>query len=1299
MELFKLLGTIVVDNAEAKKALEETGEKGQQTESKMSKAFGVIGKGAAVAGKAILTGLAAGASACAALSVAAIKSYADYEQLVGGVETLFGSRGAKTVEEYAKMVGKSVKDVEAEFGMLQQAQSDVMENAANAYKTAGMSANEYMETASGLAAALNQSSASQLESAALADQAIIDMSDNAAKMGTSMESIKTAYAGFAKQNYTMLDNLKLGYGGTREEMQRLLDDAGKLAGKKFDISSFADVTEAIHVMQEEMGIAGTTAKEASATIQGSLGMLKGSWSNLMTGLSDPEADLTSLINNVFTSITTFAGNLVPRVTQVLSGIATAFTQLVPLLTNEIPNLFNQVLPPLIEGAVALVDGLVQALPNIISAITNALPALIDGVVQLVVGLCAAIPQIIQPIIAALPEIMQSIIDALPTLIPALIDGVVQLVLGIAQAINQIAMPLLQALPDIVISLVEALVNNLPIFIEGFMSLFMGIVQALPQIVESLVAAIPTIVTMLVDAITANLPMLIDGLVQLVVALGQALPQIIESLVEALPGVVSTIIDALMKNLPVIIDGLVRIMLAIVYALPQIIQELVAAIPLIITLLIEATIKLLPVIITGLIQVVLGIVAALPAIFASLIAAIPGALEGIWESLGHVFGGIGAWFGEKFGAAKDAAVNAWNGAKEKFNAVKEKCVEGFNNFKDKVGTKFSEAKEAAQQKWADAKEKWSGIKDKVVDGFSKLKDNVGTKFNDAKTKALEKWNDAKTKFSGVKDKVVSAFDNLKDKVSPLFSKAKENATQTWSDVKSIFNKFKNGDIVGAFSDLGSLLKSKFSGALTAAKQGFSKIKQIGKDLVTGLWNGITNKFSWLTSKIKGFASSVTNKLKSFFGIKSPSRVMRDEVGKHLAEGIAVGITANSEVAESAAEKLGKNILDAAQKKLDNYKTYNDLTLADEVAFWDSVRLEVAEGTDARIEADKKYFEAKQSLNDQIVDAEDALQKSLDEIDRKITERQKSVMDSFDLFKSFEIDEFVSPADMQKNMDSNIHALEQYQGIMASLREKIGGTALFAELEDMGVGALNKAGSLNAMSEMNLQAFVEKYDKLAQLSKEVAQEGMTEEVIAETAGAWQTFTSSMSDCGVEIVDTDGKFNALAKTALASGESIAKVVKDYMIAPFETLNSTLSNVGSQLSDLTSGKIGAALAGFGMPTADVEWHDKAMNNAMILNKPTIFGYNSATGKFLGGGETGSEVVSGTNTLMGMIQTAVAEKNEVVVYYLKNIIEVLATYFPQLIDSMGFDIRLDSGALVGELAVPMNQALGKLSTRKDRGR
>ena len=1155
MELFKLLGTIVIEKGEALRALREAQQEGEKTESKLGKVFSGIGKGAVIAGKAIATGLVAGAGAVAGLATAAINAYGDYEQLVGGVETLFGSRGAKSVEEYAKMVGKSVKDVEAEFGMLQEAQSAVMENASNAYKTAGLSMNDYMETANGLAAALNQSSASQLESAALADQAIIDMADNAAKMGTSMESIQTAYAGFAKQNYTMLDNLKLGYGGTKEEMERLLKDAGKIANKKFDLSSFADVTEAIHVMQVEMGIAGTTAKEASGTIQGSWGMLKGAWSNLMVGLSDPEANLDNLINNVFESVTTFAGNLVPRITQVLSGIATAFKQLVPMITSEIPNLLNQVLPSLIEGAVALVDGLVAVMPGVVSAIMDALPVLVEGFLQLVTSLAEAIPQLIQPIIAALPDIMQAIVDALPTLIPALITGFVQLVMGLAQAAAEIIMPLVEALPDIIVLIIDALVQNLPAFIEGAIQLIMGLVTALPQIIQALIDAIPTIVSLLVQALLNNLPAII----------------------------------------------------------------------------------------VGLIQVVWGIVKAIPQIFNALYIQLPLALwKGIFDGLGKVFSGLGKWFGETFSKAKDGAVKAWADAKEKFNKVKEKAVSGFNDLKTKVGNKFNEAKTAAQQKWADAKEK----------------------------------------FSSVKDKVVSAFSNLGSKVSPLFSKAKENATKTWSDVKGIFEKFKNGDIVGAFSDLGSLLKGKFSGALDLAKQGFNKIKQIGKDLISGLWNGINDKFSWLTGKIKGFAKNVTDKLKGFFGIKSPSRVFRDQIGKMLAEGVAVGITEKESKAVEAAEKMAKNVLDSAQKKLDGYKVYNELTLADEVAFWDSVRQQVKEGTDARLTADQKYAEAKKSLNDEILSAEKTLQEKLDAIAQKVTDRQNSLVDSLSAFGGLQFDEWLKTPQMIANLNDQVAALERYQTFMDGLRERIGGTALFEEIETWGVNALPNLDTLYYMADTQLNNIVELYDKKLSLAGNIASNQLKDETISETAAAYQEYETKCAELGVEVVEDTIEMESGIQTAFTGiTQTVQTAASSIAVNIGEKIKNAIDSVTESL-----GRMMSAFETFGtqmnMPNFNV-------GNIESLSNPATFSYDAASGEF-GGYASGNGTGSG--------RQGRNNQNSIVISYLQKIVEVLTEYFPQLVDAFDVDLCLDTGVLVGELVEPMNEALGRLSSRKERG-
>ena len=1225
MELFKLLGTIAIENAEAKKALQETSQEGEKTESKLGKVFGAIGNGAVAVGKFVAKGMVAGAGACVALATAAVNSYADYEQLVGGVETLFGTRGAKSVEEYADLVGKSVKEVDAEFGMLQEAQSQVMQNAANAYKTCGLSANAYMETATSLAAALNQSSASQLDSANLADQAITDMSDNANKMGTSMEAIQNAYNGFSKQNYTMLDNLKLGYGGTKEEMQRLLADAGKLKsamGRKFDINNFADVTEAIHLMQVEMGISGisykeyqklvesgamseaeafkllgTTAKEANFTIAGSMGQLKGAWSNLLTGMADENANVGDLMNNLVESAAIALRNLIPRVTQSLSGISSAIAQIVPILEKEIPNLFQEALPSIIQAVVGLFDAVVGALPGIISAIQTILPQLIDGFMQIFTGL------------------------------------------------------------------VEALIGAVPMLIDGIMLLIDGIIGALPTIIQALLAALPTLI-----------PQLIDGFVSMVMMLVEMLPQIIQPIIDNLPTIIISIVEALVNNLPVLIQGLIQLIMGIVTAIPQIIQALVDAIPTIVSLLVEAVLTNLPAIIAGLIQVVVGIVAALPQIFSSLISAVPAVLSGIWDGIKNTFSGLGKWFSDTFKGAKDWAVNAWSDAKEKFNKVKDKCAEAFSNFKDKAKEKFKAAKE----------------------------------------KAVEAWKDAKDKFNGVKDKVTEAFSNLKDKVSPLFSKAKENALQTWSTVKGSFEKIKNGDIVGAFSDLGSMLKGKFSSALTLAKKGFDKIKDIGKDLVKGLWNGINNAKDWVLDKIKGFGKGILNGLKSFFGIKSPSRVMRDEVGRYLAEGVAVGITANSDKAESAAEKLASNILSAAQTKLDTYKTYNEMTLAEEVGFWDAVRVQVKEGTKARLDADKKYLEAKKSLDDQVLAAEKTLSNSLDEIYKKIADRKKEITETFDLFEEFTAGNEAPKTfvEMKNALDSQIKSLESYNEEMQKLETRIGGTSLFEEFSKLGVESLSQLQEINNLSDYQLQVYIEKFNKREALAQKMAEYELSDDTIQATEDAYKKFATTLEGLGLNVTDSVGDMSESVVTNFETiGQKVGSVL-DTLNPKMQAFATSIANafetalsLVSELYDPDSDELPEISIKYSATddatnvSANVDWHAKSMDNASILRSPTIFGYDNKSGKYLGGGEAGNEVVAGEQTLMNMIQGVVAEQNSTLTIWLQRMFEILSEYFPQMLGAMEAPVAFDANAMAGALAVPMNHELGKLSSRKDRGR
>jgi hypothetical protein len=369
MNLLDLFVKISVDTSEVDKNLGDTKEK--------ALSFGDVLK-ANIAGQAIVAGVKAVAGAVKNIGEAAIQSYGEYEQLVGGVETLFKS-SADTVMQYA----------------------------ANAYQTAGMSANEYMTTVTAFSASLLQSMGNDTDAAAeKANLAITDMSDNANKMGTDMQSIQNAYQGFAKQNYTMLDNLKLGYGGTKEEMQRLLDDANALNAAQgnytnYTISSYADIVDAIHTVQTEMGITGTTQLEASTTIQGSIASMKAAYDNFITGLGDENADMAELITNLLGSTVTVAENLLPVVEKILENIGVVVQEKGPEMIEKFVGYAVEKLPQVIElgmkMVLAIVSGLAKNLPQIVRSVldmmativktfVSSLPDIVDVGKQIVKGL-------------------------------------------------------------------------------------------------------------------------------------------------------------------------------------------------------------------------------------------------------------------------------------------------------------------------------------------------------------------------------------------------------------------------------------------------------------------------------------------------------------------------------------------------------------------------------------------------------------------------------------------------------------------------------------------------------------------------------------------------------------------------------------------------------------------------------------------------------------------------------------------------------------------------------------------------
>ncbi|WP_368251339.1 phage tail protein [Enterococcus sp. 2201sp1_2201st1_B8_2201SCRN_220225] len=521
--VFELFGTIGADNKEANDAIDETTGKAQKSESIFSK----LGSGLKVVGAGMAVAAGAAGAAAVGLSKQVVSAYADYEQLVGGVDTLFGKASEK-VQGFADQ----------------------------AYQTAGMSANEYMETVTGFSASLLQSLGGDTAKAAtVADQAVIDMADNANKMGSDITNIQNAYQGFAKQNYTMLDNLKLGYGGTKEEMQRLLTDAEKISGIKYDISSFADVTEAIHVMQEEMDITGTTAKEATETISGSIAGMSSAWTNLLAGMGSADADIGKLVNNlveqfgyVIDNITPVLGNIVTALPPLLDGILNAIGDLLPTLLAAVTDLFTQVLQTLLVLLPELIPVVVDTLMTLIQTIIDNLPMFIDVAMQivtaLVMGLATAMPTLIPATVQAIITIVQGLIANMPMLL----NAALQLITGLAQGLITALPMLIAALPTIINSLVSFFINSVPQIINAGIKLLVALVEALPTIIQAIVKAIPQIITSVVRAFSDATPQLIKAGITLFIALIENLPQIIIAIVGAIPQIMLAIIDGFLGYL-------------------------------------------------------------------------------------------------------------------------------------------------------------------------------------------------------------------------------------------------------------------------------------------------------------------------------------------------------------------------------------------------------------------------------------------------------------------------------------------------------------------------------------------------------------------------------------------------------------------------------------------------------------------------------------------------------------------------------------------------------------------------------
>ena len=660
------------------KNMNESMKDATNSASKMSSVMKGIGSSAIKVGKGLAVAGAAAATAVTALVSKSVDAFADYEQLTGGVETLFGA-GGRSVEEYAQSVGKSVSDIQGKYDSLMSAQNVVLENANKAYMTAGMSANEYMDTVTGFSASLISSLGGDTNKAAdYANSALVDMSDNANKMGTDMESIKNAYQGFAKQNYTMLDNLKLGYGGTQEEMKRLLSDAEKLTGQRYDISSFADITQAIHAIQTQMDITGTTAKEASTTISGSWGSLKAAFQNVLVGLTTGGDMFDQSLDALINTAVTFGQNIIPAIKGALSGVGYLIEGLAPVIGETIPPLINDLAPTLANSAVSLISSLVNGLTQNATQFSECLSNMI---IVAVAGISTVVPQLLD----AASKIVSNLMQGLTNSMPQIVNGAVTLIEG----------------------LVNGLVNNIPLLIMGAVqlvaSLANGLIANLPRIIDAGV----NLITGIASASYSMMPQIIQNGMQLVVNLAVGLVRAIPQLIAALPRITGAIVKGF-KSVNWFDLGL-QLIKSIWEGIKSIGSEMWNGVK-------EKTSELWGGVKNVVSEKLNNIKSAYDAHGGGLKGATFAAIEGVKEYYRTGYDAINQLTGGKLGEV----VNAVG---EKMEVVKSKFGEAFGNVKNTVMTIFENIKNGIVEKITAAVDTVKNVFTKISDTVSSVWDKI------------------------------------------------------------------------------------------------------------------------------------------------------------------------------------------------------------------------------------------------------------------------------------------------------------------------------------------------------------------------------------------------------------------------------------------------------------------------------------------------------------------------------------------------------------------------------------------------
>lgn len=664
MELFKLLGTIAVDSSEAKKALDDVSSKGGQAESKLSKAFGAMGKGAVAVGKTTVKGLAVGGAAMGTLTVKSMNLAGELEQNMGGSEAVF--------KEHATTMQNTAKE---------------------AYSNMGLSTSDYLATANKMGALFQGAGFSVKESMTLSSDAMQRAADVASIMGLDTSAAMEAVAGAAKGNFTMMDNLGVAMNDTTLNAYALEKGIGKTTQ---EMTNQEKIGLAMELFMEKTAYAADNYAKENETLAGSLGTAKAALTNFLDGSGDVES-LVSSFGNLANVVVKNLGEITPRL---ITGITDIVNQIMPML----PPLLQQILPTLIQGATSLINGLVAAMPTIINAIMGALPAVIQGVTQ-----------IINALIKALPQIMQAIVQALPTLIPLLVEALVSLIVTLCTMLPEIIQPIIDNLPMIIVTLVNALLENLPALIEGAIQLVAGLVAAFPQILVALWEAIKGIFTQLTQKLTGFFEPVKNAISNAWQAMGNV------------PGLaqLKTMIENVWNTIMTHIKTVMGVIKDVVSTLWNAIKDNVGAVIEVIKTLISSSWETIKTIISNVMKLIASILKGdwegVKNAISNIINAIKTHISKVWDSIKNFISTV-------LNSIKSVVSSVWNGIKtvisSAINTVKTNISNVFNGIKNTISNVFNGIKTTAQKAWNEVKTKMTEPVEKAkekIDGIvQKLK---------------------------------------------------------------------------------------------------------------------------------------------------------------------------------------------------------------------------------------------------------------------------------------------------------------------------------------------------------------------------------------------------------------------------------------------------------------------------------------------------------------------------------------------------------------------------------------------------